>query len=584
MAEREVKIKVSAEDDTAKGLSSAERRLKRLEEQEKKRLERIRRDSLGVFRRVGEDSGTAITNSIAKTFNNLGAGLSKIGIKAGRDIGTSLAAGAQAASPQLQSAITVGLVGAAASAAPLIGATIAGAVVGSAAGVGIIGGVVLASRDARVSAAGTALGQSLLGSLSTQSSVFIAPLLDSIGQIQRRFASVQGQIGQGFAQAARFVAPLTDAILDAGESVLTGLVAALQKAGPVVTAVGEGIRTLGRITEYALVSFASVGDEGALAFRDLFTVIELVSKQIIFMITALAKAYGFVRTLGGLIGDTSEETKGLGDVATTTAEGMLPFQLGLEATGTAAAGAADSVSNLAGAQQDLIGATIGLAEAQINTERAFKDAKDVIDGTTTATLDEKAAILDLVGVTNSEIEAMRAKGVAASEVNARSNELRESLIRQAQASGYSRKAAEELINSYGLFPKVVNTDVKLSGAEQARRELERTRAVAGSIPDQINIAIRVTGSEASRQAIQSALAKQSMMADAGAAYVQDQAAFAAGSNRAGVLAGARDRQPPIRLSSDVRVNLDGRAIAPMVTTVAKTLDKRVAWRERRAKR
>lgn len=575
---REVKVKITADDETGKGFNSAARRAQDANEKIRKEQDKTDKHGRGI--------GKGLTEGIGKAAAAIGSSLAKVGVSAGSKLGDSISNGVSGASPQIQGALGAALIAGAAYAAPLIGATIAGAVTGAAGLTGIVGGVVLAARDARVKAAGAALGQNLLGGLSTQASPFIRPVLDAIDLIQRRFNQNSSQIGQGFAAAARYVVPLTDAILDAGDAILTGLVASLKQAGPVIGALGNGTRTLGRTIEYMLVSFASVGGEGALAFEDLFKIIDFTIRQITFFITALAKAYGFVRTLGGLLGDTGDKANELGDAATGTAGDLLAFTEGLTGTDEAAAGAAGSMNALAGAIYATGSANLSLAEAQVASARANEAAKEAIDGTTTATLAEKEALFGTVRAYEAELTAMQATGASAEAVNAQSNTLRESFIKQAQAMGYSRAGAEALADSYGLIPKVVPTNFVVTGAEEARRQAERVRAAADSIPDQINIAIRVTGSEASRQAIQSALAKQSMMADAGAQWHAEQTAFAATGGATGMtrMAGARDRVGPIAMTSDVRVSLDGRMIAPMVTTTAKRLDDRQAWRAKRTRR
>lgn len=586
MGERDVEAKVTVKDDTAAGINSVIRQMRRAA-QEAKVAEAKARESAGLYRKIGFDAGNSITSGLGNAAKAIGNTLASVGIKSGTRLGTSIADGLEKATPQIQTGLGAAAVGAVATLAPLLAAGISGAVVGAAGTGGVLGGLALASQDARVAAAGNALGVRVFSGLKSEAGVFVAPTLEAIDMVQKRWDGARAQIGQGLAQAARYVAPLTDALLDAGDAVLDGLVAAIKSAGPAVSATAQGIRMLGAATRDALLTFAGLGDAGAVALRDLLGLTSLVIRAITAVLATLTHWYGIIRTLGGLIGDVKDETAGLGATAEDASGGLMDFVQKLTDTDSAATGAAGAITGLNTATQDLAGANVALTQAQVATKRAFEEANEIRELGTQASNNEREALAGLIGVINAETAAMTAQGASADQVNQRSNELRESFIKQAQAMGYSKQGAEALAASYGLFPKVVATDVKLTGAQLAEQELERVRAKAGSIPATINVAIRVTGSEASRQAIASALAKQNMMADAEAfATHAERMSATVGMAAPYRLAGATMRSggQPVSVTSDVSVFLDGRAVAPVATTVARRLDDRAAWRNKRARR
>jgi len=171
-------------------------------------------------------------------------------------------------------------------------------------------------------------------------------------------------------------------------------------------------------------------------------------------------------------------------------------------------------------------------------------------------------------------------------VNAKSNALRLSFIEQARAMGMSEQQAVELANRYGLFPKTVDTKLTLSGASAAAQELERVRARAGDIPSQINIAVRVTGSSNVAEVARS-LAKQSMMADRANAYAEASAQFASGGfGGFGGLAGARTRAgaASVNLTNRIRVELDGRTLAPEIARTASAVYDTRDWKQQVGRR
>lgn len=587
MAERDVEARVTVKDDSAAGVNSVIRNMRRAAA-EAKVAEAKARESAGLYRKIGFEAGNSITNGLGNAAKAIGNTLASVGIKSGAKLGESVASGLSNATPQIQTALGAAAVSAVATLAPLISAGISGAVVGGAAGGGVLGGLLLASQDARVAAAGTALGQRVFSGLKTEAGVFVKPALDAIGQVDVAWTRARGQIGAGLAAAARYVAPLTDALLDAGDAVLNGLVAAIRNAGPAVSALSYGIRALGKATGDALTTFAGLGDAGAVALRDLLGLTSLVIRAITSVLAQLTWWYGQIRTLGGLIGDVKDETTDLGAASDAAAGGgLLNFVQKLDETEVAAGGASAAVTGLNTATRDLAGANVALTQAQVATEQAFARANEVREQGTVATANEREALAGLIGVINAETTAMAAQGATSDQVNAKSNELRESFIKQAQAMGYSKAGAEALAASYGLFPKVVATDVKLNGANTAKAELERIQAAAGSIPAAINIAVRVTGSSNVAEVARS-LAKQSMAADNGAVFGQhaermsSAIGMASGGSR---LAGATMRDTrPVRVESSVQVLLDGRAIAPQARAIAKQLDDRQRWNDRRVPR
>lgn len=562
MADREVVLRITADDDTGPGLASAILRAARaqdkLDKQAKKNSDKI---------------GYRLAENLSKAATGVGAALGKIGLDGGKKVADSLSSSLSSAGPQVQGAVVGAITAGIVTGAPLIAATISGVLTAGIASGGVAAGVLLAVRDQRVKSAGIELAERLLGGLSSAASSFIEPTLGAINKINRAFLAGLPQIEEGFRAASAFVTPLTDAILDAGAAIGRGVLAQLQNAGPVISAVSDGIRMLGVAVEYTFTRLAQTGDAGAVALRDLLGLVSSLIIGLADLIATLTEVYGWFRSLGEVGNDSAKGMKEATRGAEGATEGLFAFTAAADASATAATAAAY-------ASRDLSGAFATLEGAQIASARALEAANKVREDGATFTLNEREAILNTANAYNAEIEAMRAQGAASTEVNAKSNSLRESLIAQAMEMGNTRAQAEALVAQYGLFPKNVTTRVGVAGADTAAAELERVRAKAGEIPAIINVAIRVTGSEASRQAIEAAYAKQNMMADASAQFSAAHGFAASGRLMHAEQRAGAARPGPISLNSEVRVNLDGRAIAPVAVAVAREDRKRAAWRSK----
>lgn len=569
MADRTVEADLVVNDKTGPGFASAGAKAKKFGDDVDK-----------IGKEAGDKAGKGIGSGITGALGKLGGGIGKAltdGLNIGDKIGTAI----QNASPQAQAAVGALAVGAAATLAPLLAGALSAAVIGGAAGAGIVGGIVLAARDQRIASAAQSLGQRVMSSLNAQGGVFLEPVLASIGKISDRFAQLAPLIGRGLAAAARYVEPLTDALLDAGQAITTGLVAATIKAGPVIAAIGNGIRQVGQAIGDTFSLLSTQSDNAASALNVVFAIIAGAIRVVGDFVYALTAAWGAIRTLGGLLGDDSAGVKDVAPDADAAANSLGALIPKLDETGSSAGGAAGSMTALAGATRDVAGANASLDQSQISLNAALAATKQVREEGGRVTDAERSSLLALNSEIGRHLEALAASGAGADEVNAKSNTLRASFIEQARAMGMSEQQAQELAARYGLFPKTVDTRLTLTGAEAARRELERTRALAGSIPDQINIAVRVTGSSNVAEVARS-LAKQSLMADRAGAFGESASAFAAsGAGSFGMLAGSSRRAGPskINLTNRIRVELDGRTLAPEMARTASAIVDTKAWKQ-----
>jgi hypothetical protein len=574
VADRSVEVDVLASDKTASGLDSAANRFKKFGDD-------VDRKSKETGEKAGRGLGSGIGSGLSKLGQGVTSGLAKLGTVAGGKLGDAISGALSSASPQVQAAIGGVVAGAVATLAPLLGGALSAAVIGGAAGAGIVGGIALAARDSRIQGAASALGQRIMSSLNASGGVFLQPVLASIQQISERFARLGPLIGRGLAAAATFVEPLTSALLDAGEAITLGLVAAIQNAGPVMASIGNGIRSVGQAIGGVFALLSTQSDAAASALDAVFAIISgaiQIVGQFVYILTA---AWGAITTLGGLLGDDSANIKKVGPDSRDATAGLLGLIPALDTTGTSAGGAASAMTALGAATNNLASANATLDQSQITLNASLAAAKQVREQGTVVTDNERNALLNLNTEIQNHLEKMTAQGASSDAVNAKSNTLRASFIQQAIQMGATAAEAEQLANRYGLIPKVVDTDVVLTGAARAKQELEWVQAAAGSIPAAINIAVRVTGSSNVGEVARS-LAKQSMMADRVNAYEHAASRFAGGGfGGMSPLAGASVRQGnnQVSLINRIRVELDGRQLAPEMARTASAVYDTADWKK-----
>ena len=198
--------------------------------------------------------------------------------------------------------------GVAVAAAPLIGATISAAVIGGAGAGGVIGGVLLASRDERVKAAGTALGQVLLQDLEIRAQrQFVDPMLSSIRDVQRGFNAMDDDLDRIFANGSRLLRPLTNGAIAFVQRITTGVADLTDAAGPVIDVLSQGIGDLGNEIANLFTSLKDNGVDAATALHVVFTLVNTTIRATGIAINALTESFGFLAKIGAFGQDAQLE-------------------------------------------------------------------------------------------------------------------------------------------------------------------------------------------------------------------------------------------------------------------------------------
>lgn len=411
----------------------------------------------------------------AKMAAALGEGVSK----AGGPIADALGNVFGSLPPQAQTAIGAGVVAALAAAAPAIGAVVAGAVTGGVAAVGIAGGIALAARDARVKAAAEGLGETVMGVLGDAAApAFVPPVLRALNKLEVAAADLEDEFAAAFGAAAGYVDPLVDGLIGATRGALPGFTAAIERAGPVIDAISDGMVELGTAVGDSLEIMSEGAVGGGQALEDLFTVLAFGVKTMAVAVTGLSWLYEGLRFVTG---GFETQTEIISEHARQSADAKGPLDGLTDAFAQIADKedeAADAARTLQDAWNELFGAAMDGDQALIQYEESWdklidelKDGKKTLDIGTQAGRDNTGAILDQISAVN----GLHKAGL----INDKQYQQHISTLEDAVvARGYDRAAVQRLIAKYREVPDQVTTKTKLTGAEQALARVHALRMEA----------------------------------------------------------------------------------------------------------
>jgi hypothetical protein len=549
---RDIEADVKINDKSAPGLESVKRRVKRTNDDIKKEYDRF-----------GKSTGEAILNGIGAVSPKLAASLAG-GIGDAASLGAPL------------------LIAGIAATAPIISGLVGAAVAGGAAGAGIIGGVALASRDARVKAAGTTLASNLLATLSTQASPFIEPVLHSIDKIGERFSQNGDKIEHIFANSARFVEPLADTFLDLGDNLISGLDTAIGRAGPVMAGLESGIEAVGssiesfiddvtanagfngQVLEDTLQAVAFTIEATGRSLKFLSDVFQIVDKVIpISPLTKLSHAFEDTdaagrRSAGGTFG-AAQGMQIAGDAAETSAADTKLYEKALQDNAKAAEDAAS-------AQRSLFDDTTRVGEANDKASEAARKNGRTMSANTEKGRANREALSSLASAFNGYRGNLEKSGASAGRVNSVMSTQRSRLIAVAQSMGASSSRARRLADS---LLGIKNRSVKVTAnTAQAQAEARNARQEIASIRGKsVTVTVRVNDSQLRNV--------ERRLARAGGAN-------AAGADSFGAMAPGQTARTggPLTVENTTNVVLDGRRIYSYTDKKIADERKRVAFRSK----
>lgn len=443
------------------------------------------------------------------------------GLRFGRALGDALTTGLEVV--KTGPVIAAGAV----SAAPLIGATIAGAVVGGASLGGVVGGLTLAARDPRVKAAGTQLGQILLGDLTSRSQVFISPALRAVSKVRAAWQAFGPDLDRIFVNGAKHVDPLVDGLLVGASKVGKGFADAVSKGGPVVTELSRTFDKLGGAAGDVLSTMADDAEDGALAIRDLTDAATGFVTTTGDVIGVLSDVYGIMSKVNGATDEWTgglslleaispitplkllyEGIAGVDDAQKDAAKSADVLRAKLRMESEALAIASINATDLKAAQQavtiaqqglsaslsaitarqdaaamrgeklksvmdSLYGAAIRQTDANEDYEASWDDLSEAVkangrtlDIHTKAGRSNRDALQALLRTSNEMYVADITAGVQVNVATKRHKDRTAAVKEEARRVGLNKEATQELITTYGKIPPKKTTDMILTGVNK----------------------------------------------------------------------------------------------------------------------
>lgn len=415
----------------------------------------------------------------------------------------------------------------AAAAATLVGTALAGAVIGGVGIGGVVGGLKLASRDARVRAAGAALGDEVGEMMGRASVSFVPETLNAIDIVRKGALGMEPDFRRVFGAASDFVEPLTRGLMDAAQNAMPGIIDAMESAEPVINAIADGMRDIGSAAGDSLSDLSEHADEGARALRLLFTTMDYGIRSTTALIKGTAMLYGASEKLSALWTGGVPKLAGMiaaEQNAEMASRGLAGGLTGVVDNAYAAVGGTAALSErqkvLNGSMTEGIKAAGGLSAAfnrlngaALNSREAESDYQAAIDAVTASiktngrTLDthtEKGrandrAVRNLIGTIDRKAQAvyeetLATKGQAAAESRAKGvyESGRQQLIKNLTQILGNKDAARKLADQIMKIPRSWGTKINAdTGAATGRINsfIKRVRQLDGSVA---NVTVRVT--------------------------------------------------------------------------------------------
>jgi hypothetical protein len=389
--------------------------------------------------------------------------------------------------------------------APVLGAAVGGAVLGGVGLGGVIGGVFAAAQDQRIKDAGGLLGENFMGGFKDAGRIFINPILDQMGTLQRAEDVFLADFASGLASLAPLVRPLAQGLEGLAENLDLG--EAFADAEPALRAIAQELPEIGAAIGDALTAIGDESDGATMGLIELLHVTEDLIRGGGEFIGWLSGVFeGMVRAgnattgwalgvidlydslsflaggpanialdkyrghLQGLHDDTQSLIDGLGHAKDSGDD----WRGSLAQQARAAKEAADETKAFDDAIKSLFGILMGLEEAQVRYNQDLIAArKELKEGTKTLAINSEEGLKNrevLDGLIN-DIERVREANIANHMPVERANQLYEQQVQQlielAVKLGFSRSEVERFARALRDVPATVAAQVKTPGLTPA---------------------------------------------------------------------------------------------------------------------
>jgi len=556
---RDVEADLRVRDQTGPGVDSAARKLD------------------GYARKV-KSTGLDTEKSLAGNMKRLGDRLGR----EGAGVGAKFAGDFLSGSAQLISRGGPALAVAAGAAAPFISAVLSGAVVGGAGVGGIVGGAIIASRDARVKAAGERLGEQLMSRLEKSAQPFVPVMIAAADQVGQAF---EGKIGKSldrvFSMSSTYLRPLLSGVLGFGEEAADAFADVVAAARPVINVLRDDLPTLGRQFGDMLRAIAGDGEAGA---RGLHVAFKLVGFTLQWTGATLAnlnmlfeKTIEYGRYLGAgpflkLVGALEKTDAATTEVTAST----MGFERALEAEASAAQRTMRTLEELRDSNLTAAESKTRLAEQSREAARAIRDNGRATSDNSKKGRENNAALQGLARQINSTRDAIVRQTGSTYAADAAMQTARSTFVRLAMQAGRTAGQAERLANELLGIPKVTRPKIDVNNAEALRKARQADAAIERAARDRTaRITVQVNN-------INAALGPLRSLRSAGANFGAGDGGYrsAVRMGAGGSPSTSRTGGPAeVSVLSETTVLLDGAPVVARARTVARQEIASQRWRE-----
>jgi hypothetical protein len=234
---------------------------------------------------AGRRAGEGANRGLKKSLLFGGGGPKNIFISIASSLASALDDGISALPTEVKAAIVGGIL----LAAPTAGA-ILGAAVTTALGLAVAGlGILLAAQFEQVRDRAGDFATNVRNTLVQAASKFAPAVIQALDLIEAKITQLAPTIKRIFDVAATYVAPLTGALTEGLESFVNMLDDSVFDIKPFIEILAVGLRDLLNTVSEGLRRLANSGQEGTLALRDLFNILEFLTMSLFGVIFLLIK-------------------------------------------------------------------------------------------------------------------------------------------------------------------------------------------------------------------------------------------------------------------------------------------------------
>lgn len=255
----------------------------------KQSMSRVVKDAGAQGRTAGQEFSDKTKKTIKKKFDE-----KKVFVNIGSALASALDDGISALPTNVKAAIVAGII----LSAPAVSAAL-GSVITAGVAVGVAGlGSILAFQYEEVKAAGTETFQAIRTALVEAAEPFGPAIIGALAAVEERVTdSFAPKLGRIFEDSAKFVEPLTTAILDGFDRFFNSLEISMSRSGGFVRAFADGFGEIIAAVGESFEILSSTGADGERALSDLLNGLAGFIVTTSEIIAGLTELYGVFRDL-----------------------------------------------------------------------------------------------------------------------------------------------------------------------------------------------------------------------------------------------------------------------------------------------